>query len=288
MEVNTVKKVLCLLVILFLTMSSTALAETPHIVLMTCYAQEGWGDRIEVGYVDEEGGLWYFSRESNDLGFPYSADERLDYLDKQSIAQRIGTLDSQTIMDMESLIASVSEDDVQMGGSANDAGTQSSYAVRYAADGAREIILLGTSGDDSRENMDASAQALYALLRQSFPDVTDYAGHGLMAPSGFQTISLMAFMGLAAADLQNAKIEVSDYDCESGLIPREMTDDEARAIFIKLQQCIVTGKRNALSVTGGTILYSILNTAGDVIATLEFYQDTLVRPDGMYTVICTE
>ena len=42
------------------------------------------------------------------------------------------------------------------------------------------------------------------------------------------------------------------------------------------------------SVSVGTILYAILNTAGYVIATLEFYQDTLVRPDGMYTVICTE
>ena len=38
-------------------LAAAAYAETPDIILVTVYEQEGWGDRISVGFVDEDGGL---------------------------------------------------------------------------------------------------------------------------------------------------------------------------------------------------------------------------------------
>lgn len=49
---------------------------------------------------------------------------------------------------------------------------------------------------------------------------------------------------------------------------------------------MVTKKRNALSVTGGTTFYSTVNLTGKHIAMLELYYDSLVKSDGMYSVTC--
>ena len=43
---------------LCLMLSLTAHAETPRIILFTAYEQQGWGDRVQAEFVDEDGGVW--------------------------------------------------------------------------------------------------------------------------------------------------------------------------------------------------------------------------------------
>ena len=33
-------------------------ATVPRIILFTFYRQMGWGDRVQIGCVDEDGGIW--------------------------------------------------------------------------------------------------------------------------------------------------------------------------------------------------------------------------------------
>ena len=44
-----------------------AAAEAARPILLTAYQQEGWGDAVQIGYVDEEGGLWLIVGQDRDL-----------------------------------------------------------------------------------------------------------------------------------------------------------------------------------------------------------------------------
>ena len=61
------KKILTVIIaaVLLMGLAAAAHAETPDIVLVTVYEQMGWGDRISVGFVDRNGGLWVRAKGSS-------------------------------------------------------------------------------------------------------------------------------------------------------------------------------------------------------------------------------
>lgn len=277
------KRIVAVLLIAVLCVTGAALAGSGRIVLYTCYVQAGWGDDVYLGYLDEEGRAYALSGGQSEMGFPYAMDAQIDYLEKSRAAELTGEIGYDDFEDIKSLIACVEDGPIVELGGACDAGTQWSAAIRYD-DGAREIIPLGSSGDDVRENTDRNAQALYAALRTLFPGVPDYRGEYMISPKGFERIELTRFCGLESADFSKSSVEVSDLSCEEGPIPRDITEEQAANFLKALPKMTVTGKKNAFSVTGGTELWSVKDSQGNTMATFEFYKGALVRPDGMYYV----
>ena len=61
-------------------MLAPALAERPRIILYTAYRQMGWGDAVQIGAVDEKGGLWVSTGYDSELKWPYGWERQLEYL----------------------------------------------------------------------------------------------------------------------------------------------------------------------------------------------------------------
>ena len=65
------KKILWAAVIaLALGILAPAQAERPKIILYTAYRQMGWGDAVQIGAVDENGGLWAVIGSDAELKWP--------------------------------------------------------------------------------------------------------------------------------------------------------------------------------------------------------------------------
>ena len=178
-------------------------AKAARPILMTVYQQAGWGDAVQIGYVDEAGGLWLITGQDRELSWPDDLDQQLAWLAAYGSPVATGTLSHDELFELNSLVACVTASAEQPSPAANDAGTECSYAIRYAQDEA-EAVLLGVSGDSRFENEDSTAQALYLFLRNAFTDVTSYYGHPHMGPVGFQTVSLLRFCGYEGIDLSRA------------------------------------------------------------------------------------
>ena len=93
-----------------------------------------------------------------------------------------------------------------------------------------------------------------------------------MGPVGFQPVSLLRFCGYEDIDLSRADVLRGENDCEAA----ELKD--------WLRRARVTGKRNCVATTGGSVSYTLTDPDGTWLASLEFYHGLLVRDDGMYTV----
>lgn len=262
---------------------SSAHADAPRPILVTAYRQLGWGDAVQIGYVDEAGELWFIEGSDHDLNWPYPLADQLTWLAAAKHRQSLGTLAYDDLFSLNSLVQCVEAQKEQGTPAANDAGTEVSYAVRYSAQGA-ETILLGESGDTRFENTDATAQALYLYLRTAFPSVTSYFGNPVMAPSGFQPVSLMAFRGYESLDLLGLKVTQNDLDCEAGTEPVLLTDEEAEAVRAQILRLRVVGKHSCIVTTGGSTVYAFQNAEGKTVASFEFYHGLLVTQDGMYAV----
>lgn len=252
-------------------------------ILVTAYRQVGWGDSVQIGYVDENGGLWFLEGYDHDLMWPYNQAEQLSWIASAKGFTSLGTLSFDDLFVLNSLIQCVEDQGADWTPAANDAGTETSYAVLYTED-AVETIMLGISGDDRFENTDATAQALYLFLRKTFPDVTSYYGEPLMAPVGFQTLSLLDFCGYSELELKGLRVMRTDIDCEAGTEPVLLSDDEAAEIYEQILRSRITGKHSCMITTGGSTVYSFLDETGETVATFEYYHDLLVRRDGMYIV----
>lgn len=257
-------------------------AARPRVILYTYYRQQGWGDRVQIGCVDEEGGLWLRTGHDSSLKWPYQTEEQLARLARCGEWEEQGRLSSDELFTLQSLIDSTPDQGRQSHPAACDAGTEYSYAVRREGSGAPRCVLLGMSGDDCFENTDPNAQALYRCLRLLFPQVTCY-GEG-MGPAGFQPVPLRAFCGWEQTDFSEATVTAYFCDCEAG--PRETpVAPEERAWVLRLvTEGKVTGKASARCVTGGTTVYSFCDPAGKQLASLTLYRGWLVRPDGMYSI----
>ena len=282
-------KVICLLLSLCLLLGISAVpagaegVDIPNILLYTFYRQTGWGDSVQVGCVDEKGGIWMLTGQDDELRWPYSPSEQLSYLKSCGSLIRQGRLNDADLQDIRSLVSAVPD----MGSSgypaADDAGTEASYAVRYDGWGNPVPVLLGMSGDSAFENFDANAQALYLGLRNLFPQVTNYAySYGYMGPQGFQAISLRSFCGFDGISFDNASVTGTTLGFGAGSPPSELGSGEQERIFSLLLNGQVTGKANASYVTGSSVLYTFSDNTGNTLASIELYNGLLVRPDGMY------
>ena len=269
------KRFVMLMLALALLMTA-ALAESERtILLFTDYEQLGWGDALQVGWVDSTGEMWLWEGHAGATDWPVGADAKLEWMRSRTDAESLGRLSDEALANMQGLILSLPDEKPEWQAAACDAGTEESYAVR---DGA--AILLGGSGDDWCENTDPNAQALYLMLRECFPDVKSYWGEKGMSPLGFQRVRLPEFCGCGDVDLDGGRWTQAELDCEAGL-GEEIELDAAPEVIVNGW---VSGKASSMGVTGGTTVYTCYDADGQVRARFEFYGELLVRPDGMYRV----
>ncbi len=282
------KKILTVIIaaVLLMGLAAAAHAETPDIVLVTVYEQMGWGDRISVGFVDRNGGLWTLEGSASELKWPYAPEEQVAYLLRSEQKVQIGQLSADDRFALNGLIecAELQQPDPQ--GWACDAGIQRSYAVRSQND-QTEIMMLGITGDDMWENTDVNAQALFAHLRRLFPNVRCYADEFEKTTGeswGFTPVKIRDFLHIDWLDRKDMTMECYLTDCEEGLIDCPVTAGDTETILNILQNASVTGKANATFVTGGTYVFSFRDGAGTYLGSFEIYGDLLVSNDGMYYI----
>lgn len=273
------KKLLSALLMLALCFTLAHAESDTRIILFTVYQQMGWGDRVEIGCVDEKGSLWTLNGSASKLNWPYGVEEQLEFLRTTRLKDRAGKLDSDELFDLKSLVYSAEPMDVKPVPAANDAGTETSWAVTYDRDGNAKPVKLATSGDDVYENTSPDAQALYVYLRQLFPKVTCYGG--TMGPAGFSPVPVYEFLKLDPVQIRASVITASVIDCEAGPIAVEDPDE---SIIDFVLESAVTGKANATMVTGGTTVYGFYDAGGAYIGSIELYRGLLVTSDGMYYI----
>ena len=274
--------VLILITGILLTGAGTAEArsDNPRIILFTYYRQMGWGDRVQIGFMDEDGNLRTISGYDSALNWPYKPEEQLQYLSSgQMKITEEKKLDHDDTFSIKSLVYDVEDQGSKSIPAANDAGTEKSYAVRYSSEGEPEFILLGMSGDDCFENSDPDAQALYLILRRLFPIVTSYA-YGPIGPHGFIPVPFAEFIGLDTDSLVNAEIEAFYNDCEEGNIPMELTEKDKGNLLSLIQNGKVTGKADNIISTGGYNVFSFYDPEGNFIESISFYEGNLATNDG--------
>ena len=273
-----------IVICLALSMIAPASAEQPELILFTVYEQCGWGDALQVGCVDSDGGLWALSGSASALGWPSGVTEQMEYLSEPGRLTCVGSLDSERIFELKSLVYGVEAQEGKPVPAACDAGTEASYAILYDRDGNAEAVLLGMSGDDMFENMDPDAQALYLALWELFPGITHYSGALGMGPAGFQAVPVWAFCGYSTVGLDTAEVRAAYMDCEAGPIDLELTEQEVAQVKKIARDAMVTGKDNGYFTTGGTVVFSFYDGEGELLLSLELYSGLLVCSDGMYSL----
>ena len=283
------RNIFCLFVIFLITAglilsgAEAASADAaPRIILYTCYGLIGEGDEIQIGSIDERGVIRTYSGSYSGSHWPYEAKERLKYLSDAENFSTAGELNHDERFAIQSLIYSVENRGDRSVSQAEDAGTEESYAIRYSADGEAEVILLGKSGESCFENTDPNAQALYLILRQQFPEITNYYNEPFMGPKGFEPIPLAEFTGLDIDAVISAEIRGTYIDCEEGPIPLEMTADEKADLLSLIRSGKVTGKADCLESTGDIYAYDFHDPDGKALGTLMFENGLLVTNDGRY------
>ena len=258
-------------------------AERPRIILYTAYRQVGWGDAVQIGCIDDEGGLWAANGYDSELSWPYGWEKQIVYLQTADSLTEMGKLSREDLSAMKSLISSVPTPEGRPAGWMCDAGTESSYAVRYDRQGNAEAVLLGMTGDDFLENTDPGAQSLYRKLHNRFPFVRSYCGE-TSESWGFRPVSIAEFCHMEKIDWNSVMVTAWHTDCEAGPREVEITEDEAKQVIEDMKNAVVTGKENAISVTGGTTVFCFTDSSGNTLGTIELYGGLLVMNDGMYTV----
>ena len=73
--------VVCFFVLAFL-ISVPGYADKPPVrpILYTYYRQLGWGDSVQIGYVDSNGDLWALKGNDSELEWPGGRENQLRYL----------------------------------------------------------------------------------------------------------------------------------------------------------------------------------------------------------------
>lgn len=135
------------------------------------------------------------------------------------------------------------------------------------------------------ENLEPNAYALYIAC------FTEVMGYDLEAefdcpikPLNIRRTPLAEFLGVDEGVFEGATLTASRLDCEAGYIDIEIDEEETGEKIEWLSGLVVTGKRNALCVTGNTEVYTLHSPEGAFLARFEFYQGLLVMDDGMYAV----
>ena len=88
------------------------------------------------------------------------------------------------------------------------------------------------------------------------------------------------------AGRQNAGLQfvAERADGEAGPRELEVTEDEAKQVISFMKNALVTGKENAMCVTGGTTILYFTDSDGNSLGAVELYDGLLVMNDGMYQV----
>lgn len=271
--------VVCFFVLAFL-ISVPGYADKPPVrpILYTYYRQLGWGDSVQIGYVDSNGDLWALKGNDSELEWPSGRENQLRYLEEHQF-EKIGKLDHDDLFDLESLVGVVKKDEGPALPGANDAGTESTYAIQYDRDRNANTVLLGMSGDDVYENLDPNAQGLYLAARRLFPFVTCYGGS--IGPVGFIPVSLTSFCHLG--DLHGASVKACYMDCETGPKERDLSTEEQSDIINEIMNSNVTGKVSATDITGGFTDYYFYNE-NEELGHISIYNGKLYHSDGMYSI----
>lgn len=269
---------LLLLVILVFPVSLAYAKDDPKPILYTYYRQMGWGDRIEIGYVDSNGDCWFLKGSDSDLEWPYGTDEQIQYLSEHCF-EKVGTMKSGDLFSLKSLVYAVEPSNESSQPVACDAGTERTYAVRYGKDGVPDPVLLGMSGDDMFENKDLNAQGLYLAARRQFPNVTAYGDN--MGPAGFTPVSITEFCSIGS--LAGATVKAVFNDCEAGPSNIVLSLEEQEDILRFVSEGVVTGKVNAVSTTGGFRTFSFYRSS-ECLVSIDICDGLLYRNDGMYSI----
>ena len=283
---KTMKRISALILAAALLAGSAALAdsrETPEIILFTCYTNLlPDGLRLQAGCIDDEGGLWTLDLEDADLTGCSSVGEYLTVMHRAGKLAPAGRYEGD-MFDLRGLVLCTEDRGSETEAVSEGAGGECSYAVQYDADGAAAEILLGASGDSRFENTDPNAQALYLLLRKTFPGVENYAWSDA-GPQGFQPVPLAEFCKWQDIDFSGVTVVCYLEDCEAGPIPAELSVQEQEEIVGIATTRSVTGKANATVMTGGPVTYSFLDGDGNWLGSLSLYRGLLVTGDGMYYI----
>ncbi len=266
--------------VLALLISVPGYADKPPVrpILYTYYRQLGWGDSVQIGYVDSNGDLWALKGNDSELEWPGGRENQLRYLEEHQF-EKIGKLDHDDLFDLESLVGVVKKDEGPALPVANDAGTESTYAIQYDRDGNASTVLLGMSGDDVYENLDPNAQGLYLAARRLFPFVTCYGGS--IGPVDFIPVSLTSFCHLG--DLHGASVKAYYMDCETGPKERDLSKEEQSDIINEIMNSNVTGKVSATDITGGFTDY-YFSIGNEELGHISIYNGKLYHSDGMYSI----
>ena len=153
------KRLLVMLLALLLT--APAFAETQRTILLyTDYEQAGWGDALQVGWVDSEGELWLWEGHAGETDWPDARDKKTAWMLSRTDAESLGRLSDEALANLKGLTLSLPDGKPTWQAAACDAGPEESYALPEGA-----AILLGGSGAARCDNTDPSAQALYRARR---------------------------------------------------------------------------------------------------------------------------
>ena len=98
------------LILVFL-FSVPGYADKPSVrpILYTYYRQLGWGDSVQIGYVDSNGNLWALKGNDSELEWPGGRENQLRYLEEKNF-ENIGKLDYDDLFDLKSLVGVVKDD----------------------------------------------------------------------------------------------------------------------------------------------------------------------------------
>ena len=100
--------------------------------------------------------------------------------------------------------------------------------------------------------------------------------------SGDDPVPVWQFCHGVREGLDTAVITLYTTDCETGLIPAELSPEDEAWIRGIAVNGMVTGKANDTAVTGGTWVYSFETPAGEHLLTIEVYRGLIVSSRGMY------
>ena len=100
--------------------------------------------------------------------------------------------------------------------------------------------------------------------------------------SGDDPVPVWQFCHGVREGLDTAVITLYTTDCETGLIPTELSPEDEAWIRGIAVNGVVTGKANDTAVTGGTWVYSFETPAGEHLLSIEMYRGLIVSSRGMY------
>ena len=101
--------------------------------------------------------------------------------------------------------------------------------------------------------------------------------------SGDDPVPVWQFCHGVRDGLDTAVITLYTTDCETGLIPAELSPEDEAWIRNIAVNGVVTGKANDTAVTGGTWVYSFEAPGGEHLLSIEMYRGLIVSSRGMYS-----